>query len=54
MCNIAWYDNTAVTVIDYENGRFAPVIEGDASHLDKEMSTLQNQNWWVELQKDKK
>lgn len=51
MCNIPWYDNTAVTVIDYEDGRFTPVLEGDASHLDKEMSTLQNQNWWQELQK---
>ncbi|MDF2524875.1 MAG: Phosphoglycerate mutase [Clostridiales bacterium] len=46
MSNIPWCDNTAVTILDYEEGKYTPVLEGDASHLDKEFSTVQNQEWW--------
>jgi len=46
MRNIRWYDNTSISIIDYENGKFHIVLEGDASHLDKELSTIQNQKWW--------
>lgn len=46
--NVVWYDNTSVTVIDYENGKFSVVMQGDISHLDKETSTIENQEWWVE------
>lgn len=45
MLNIPWYDNTAVTVIDYEDGQFTPILEGDASHLNKSMRTIENQDW---------
>jgi broad specificity phosphatase PhoE len=48
MINIPWYDNTSVTIIDHEDGKFDVIVEGDASHLDKELSTLQNQAWWSE------
>lgn len=48
MLNISWYDNTSVTIIDYENDEFNVIVEGDASHLGKELSTIQNQDWWVE------
>lgn len=51
MFNIPWYENTAVTVLDYEDGKFTSVLEGDASHLDPESSTLGNQEWWIELNK---
>jgi broad specificity phosphatase PhoE len=46
MLNIQWYDNTSFTIIDYENGSFKVVLEGDASHLDNELSTIKNQKWW--------
>ena len=48
MQNIRWYDNTAITIVDYENGRFSVMLEGDASHLNKDTSTLENQSWWQE------
>lgn len=48
MANIPWYDNTSVTIIDHEDNNFKVIVEGDASHLDKELSTLQNQAWWNE------
>lgn len=51
MKNIKWQDNTSVTVVDYENDVFNILIEGDASHLDKELSTIQNQAWWKEYSK---
>lgn len=51
MINVNWCENTALTVIDYENGSFTIVTEGDASHLDKMMRTIENQEWWIELNK---
>ena len=51
MYNIEWCDNTAVTVIDYENGDFSIVQESDSSHLDRELSTVWNQEWWEENRK---
>lgn len=56
MQNIPWHDNTSVTIMDYENDKFEIECEGDTSHLDREMSTIQNQEWWNEYMKkqDKK
>lgn len=51
MLNIRWCDNTAVTIVDFEEGQFKVVLEGDASHLTHESSTLQQQDWWVEENK---
>lgn len=48
MLRIPWHENTSVTVVDYEDGNFNVVIEGDASHLDSELSTIRNQDWWIE------
>lgn len=48
MVNIKWYDNTSISIIDYENDAFSVILQGDASHLGKEYSTLQNQEWWIE------
>jgi len=48
MVNIEWYDNTSITILDYDGQKYTPVIEGDASHLGKELSTLENQGWWQE------
>ena len=52
MFNIQWCDNTAVTIIDYENGAFDILLEGDSSHLDRELSTIWNQDWWEETRKN--
>ncbi|HHV29302.1 histidine phosphatase family protein [Acetivibrio mesophilus] len=48
MINIQWHDNTSVTVLDYEDGKFDIVLEGDISHLGKELCTVLNQEWWQE------
>ncbi|HEX2945770.1 MAG TPA: histidine phosphatase family protein [Clostridia bacterium] len=48
MCNIAWCDNTAITVIDYEDGVFHTVTEGDSTHLGNDLGTIVNQDWWEE------
>lgn len=48
MINVSWCDNTAITIIDYEDGTFKTVVEGDSSHLDKELSTIVNQDWLEE------
>lgn len=52
MLNIPWYDNTSVTIAEYESGKFTVSVKGDASHLGKEYSTLENQEWWAEYMKD--
>ncbi len=46
MVNVSWCDNTAVTIIDYENGEFSTVVEGDSSHLGSDLGTIVNQDWW--------
>lgn len=51
MVNIDWCDNTAITVIDYSDGRFNIVAEGDSSHLGSDLGTIVNQDWWEEHSK---
>lgn len=51
MCNIAWCDNTAITVIDYEDGNFRTVTEGDSTHLGDDLGTVVNQDWWEDYMK---
>jgi probable phosphoglycerate mutase len=53
MYNVPWCDNTAITIVDYENGKFDLVIEGDASHLTSELGTVQNQDWWEDYIKER-
>lgn len=48
ICNIPWQDNTAVSIIEYKKPEFIIKTEGDATHLDAESSTFQNQQWWTE------
>lgn len=45
--SIKWCDNTGISKLEYDNN-FVPsiVFQNDASHLDTQNSTLQNQNWW--------
>ena len=39
-------DNTAVSLIEYDNGKYRVVFANDSSHLKKEISTLAQQKWW--------
>jgi probable phosphoglycerate mutase len=48
MINVAWCDNTAITIIDYEDGVFYTETEGDATHLGADLGTIVNQEWWNE------
>lgn len=48
MSDIMWYDNTSITMVDFENNTFDVIMEGDAKHLGSELSTIQNQDWWAD------
>ncbi len=52
MINIKWYDNTSVTIIEWDNGEFNVVMEGDNSHLTEELSTVFNQDWYTDYLKE--
>ena len=45
---LPYCDNTAVTLLHYENGNFDVEYYGDASHLEVHMRTMENQSWWRE------
>ena len=51
MFNIQWCDNTAITIIDFEDKKFTVVLEGDSSHLGNELGTIKKQDWWEEYEK---
>lgn len=48
MINVAWCDNTAITIMEYYDGVFTTITEGDATHLGSDLGTITNQDWWVE------
>lgn len=56
MMNIGWHDNTSLTIVDYDNERdeFEVLMEGDTDHLDFELSTIQNQEWWQSFMEEKR
>lgn len=39
-------DNTAISLIEYENGAYRVAFANDASHLGEGLSTFAQQNWW--------
>jgi broad specificity phosphatase PhoE len=51
LIEIAWQDNTALTIIEKEGLSYKVILEGDNSHLGAELSTIQNQKWWEEYKK---
>ena len=51
LVDIPWFENTAVTKFTFENGEVEVLLEGDISHLTKDMSTLYNQEWFEEYTK---
>jgi len=54
MLRIPWQDNTSVTIVDFEADKISIKVEGDASHLHEELSTIKNQDWQVEYDKNLK
>ena len=42
-------DNTAVSLLEYEDGVFSPVFLFDNSHLSEAISTQARQRWWRKL-----
>lgn len=52
--DIEWCDNTAVSVIDFDDNDVPTlVVEGDSSHLSDELSTLNRQSWWKKENRNK-
>lgn len=51
LIDVLWYDNTAVTILDYEDGKYTVIMQGDTCHLDEECTTIENQDWWKEYKK---
>lgn len=39
-------DNTGVSLVEYEDGRFRVVFQNDNSHLPETLSTFAGQKWW--------
>ena len=44
--NLGHSENTAVTKLTYENGKYALEYLNDASHLPQEITTVARQTWW--------
>ncbi|NLI58882.1 MAG: histidine phosphatase family protein [Clostridium sp.] len=51
MIKIKWYDNTSITIVEHDGNGYNVILEGDVSHLGKEFSTIENQEWWIEYNK---
>lgn len=44
--DVPYCDNTAVSLLRYENGEFSIEYLNDSSHLSEEISTFARQKWW--------
>ena len=44
--DVAWCDNTAISVIEIENGLPTLISENDNSHIADGLSTFATQTWW--------
>ncbi len=54
--NVFWHDNTSMTVVDYDHSKdtFEVLMEGDTEHLDFELSTIENQEWYQKFMEEKR
>lgn len=53
LINMKWCENTGVSIVDFDEvGRAEFELECDVSHLDKELYTMYNQDWWKESNSD--
>lgn len=51
--DIDWCDNTAVSIVDFDNDLNATIqLVNDASHLSVDSSTFSKQDWWKPENKD--
>lgn len=50
---VLWQDNTAINIIEYENGKYNLIVEGDCLHLGNELSTIAHQKWWQEFLRER-
>jgi len=46
ICKVYYCDNTAVSLLVYENGKFTIEYMNDNSHLPEELSPFKRQTWW--------
>jgi len=46
LITVSWYDNTAITIVEFVDNGFKVILEGDNSHLGNELSTFATQDWW--------
>lgn len=46
LVTVSWYDNTSISVVEFNNNAFKVFLEGDNSHLGEELSTFATQDWW--------
>jgi broad specificity phosphatase PhoE len=47
LMEVPWCDNTAISVIDFDEGLKPQItLLNDSSHLDEETSTFAKQDWW--------
>lgn len=44
--DVPYCDNTAVSLLNYENGAFSIEYLNDSSHLSEDISTFARQRWW--------
>ena len=45
MLEMMWHENASITIVEANNDEYKVVLEGDASHIDKEIRTIKNQDW---------
>jgi probable phosphoglycerate mutase len=45
MINIRWYENTALSIIEINDGGYEVLLAGDDSHLSDDIATLRKQDW---------
>lgn len=49
--DVPWFENTSISTVDFDDELKAHIVSmNDASHLDSELATLANQDWWKKCQ----
>ncbi|MEN8907114.1 MAG: histidine phosphatase family protein [Clostridiales bacterium] len=55
MIIVRWFDNTAISIVDFSDNGIKVIVEGNDDHLEDENKTVINQEWWNEyIEKHKK
>jgi broad specificity phosphatase PhoE len=48
MTKVNWVDNTSVSAVEYSDGEYKVLFEGDTEHLGDEFCTFKDQEWFKE------